>query len=307
MAFDRYRYDSSSYYRPSLFGGFRFFPPVIKYLLIINAATFLLVVFVGNFRFGDLYFGYILTAIFALFPWGEGFYPWQLFTYMFMHGGIGHLFFNMFALWMFGMELENVWGSKRFLTYYLLCGVGAGLANLFVAPLFTTPAPTVGASGAVYGILLAFGLMFPNRPIFLYFLLPIKAKYFVTIFLAFEMFYGVTGTSDGVAHFAHLGGAAVGFVLLNMNWDRFPLFTWWDNMRSTLWPKERHGGRYRKRQDEVTEARIYDIRDVEGDRDKEGISQERIDEILDKISKGGYQSLTEEEKRILFEASKKIN
>ncbi len=307
MAFDRYRHDSSSYYRPSLFGGFRFFPPVMKYLLIINAATFLLVVFLGNFRFGDLYFGYILTAIFALFPWGEGFYPWQLFTYMFMHGGMGHLFFNMFALWMFGMELENVWGSKRFLTYYLLCGVGAGLANLFVAPLFTTPAPTVGASGAIYGVLLAFGLMFPNRPIYLYFLLPIKAKYFVTIFLAFEMFYGVTGTSDGVAHFAHLGGAAVGFVLLNMNWDRFPLFTWWDNMRSTLWPKERYGGRYRKRQDEVTEARFYDIRDVGGDRDKEGISQERIDEILDKISKGGYQSLTEEEKRILFEASKKTN
>ncbi len=307
MAFDRYRYDSSSYYRPSLFGGFRFFPPVIKYLLIINAATFLLVVFLGNFRFGDLYFGYILTAIFALFPWGEGFYPWQLFTYMFMHGGMGHLIFNMFALWMFGMELENVWGSKRFLTYYLLCGVGAGVANLVIAPLFTTPAPTVGASGAIYGVLLAFGLMFPNRPIFLYFLLPIKAKYFVTIFLAFELFYGVTGTSDGIAHFAHLGGAAVGFVLLNMNWDRFPLFTWWDNMRSTLWPKERYGGRYRKRQDEVTEARFYDIRDVEGDRDKEGISQERIDEILDKISKGGYQSLSEEEKRILFEASKKTN
>lgn len=307
MAFDRYRHDSSSYYRPSLLRGFRFFPPVIKYLLVINAATFLLVIFVGNFRFGDLYFGYILTAIFALFPLGDGFYPWQLFTYMFMHGGFGHLFFNMFALWMFGMELENVWGSKRFLTYYLLCGVGAGVANLLVAPLFTTPAPTVGASGAIYGVLLAFGLMFPNRPIFLYFLLPIKAKYFVTIFLAFELFYGVTGTSDGIAHFAHLGGAAVGFVLLNVNWDRFPLFTWWDNMRSTLWPKERYGGRYRKRQDEVTEARFYDIRDVEGDGDKEGISQERIDEILDKISKGGYQSLTEEEKKILFEASKKMN
>jgi len=309
MSFNRYRYEyqSSSYYRPSLLGGFRFFPPVIKYLLIINALTFLIVVFLGNFRFGESYFGYTLTVIFALLPLGDGFYPWQLLTYMFMHGGFGHLLMNMFVLWMFGMELENVWGSKRFLTYYLLCGIGAGVANLLVAPLFTTAAPTVGASGAIYGVLLAFGLMFPDRPIFVYFLLPVKAKYFVSAYILLELFYGVTGTSDGVAHFAHLGGAAVGFILLNVDWDRFPLFTWWDNMKASLWSKNQYGVRYRKRHDEVTEAKFFDIRDAEKKKDEEEISQERIDEILDKISKGGYQSLTEEEKRILFEASKKMN
>ena len=309
MPFNRYRheYQAPNYYRPSLFGGFRFLPPVIKYLLIINAATFLVVIFLGNFRIGDFYFASVLNMIFALYPLGHGFYPWQLVTYMFMHGGFGHLFFNMFALWMFGMELENVWGSKRFLTYYLLCGIGAGVSNLLVAPLFTTVAPTIGASGAIYGVLLAFGLLFPDRPIFLYFLLTIKAKYFVTIFILFELFYGVTGTTDGVAHFAHLGGAAVGFLLLNVNWDHFPLFTWWDRMKAALWPRDTSPGRYRRRQGEVIDAKFRDIREAEKYKDDDQIDQERIDGILDKISKGGYQSLTEEEKRILFEASKKMN
>lgn len=308
MPFNRYRYETSGYHRPSLFGGFRFFPPVIKYLLIINGLTFLGVAFLGSLHFGEYYFSSFLGAIFALYPLGSGFYPWQLITYMFMHGGFGHLFFNMFALWMFGMELENVWGAKRFLTYYLLCGIGAALANLVVAPLFTTAAPTVGASGAIYGVLLAFALLFPDRPIFLFplFFLPIKAKYFVTFYLVLALLNGVAGTSDGVAHFAHLGGAAVGFMLLNMNWDRFPLFTWWDKMRASLWPKDEYGGVYRKPHGDITEAKFYDIRDEEKKNEDE-ISQQRIDEILDKISKGGYQSLTEEEKRILFEASKKMN
>ncbi len=208
---------------------------------------------------------------------------------------------------MFGMELENVWGAKRFLTFYLLCGIGAGITHLLVAPVFTTPAPTIGASGAVYGVLLAFGLMFPDRPVFIFpfFFIPIKARYFVLFYILLALFNGVTGTQDGIAHFAHLGGAAVGFALLNLDWDRFPLFTWWNNMKASLWPKERYGGLYRKPRSEVSDAKFYDIRNAEKKKDE--ISQERIDEILDKISRGGYQSLTEEEKRILFEASKKMN
>src|SRR6202008_2569552 len=146
-----------------------------------------------------------------LYPVGQGFYPWQLFTYMFMHGGLMHLLFNMFALWMFGMELENTWGSRKFMLYYLICGVGAGLSNLFIGPLFGPAGPTVGASGAIYGVLIAFGMMFPDRPIFVYFLLPIRARYFVLIYITLEVYAGITGTADGIAHFAHLGGAAVGF------------------------------------------------------------------------------------------------
>ena len=167
-----YRYQNSSYQRPSFFGGFQYFPPVIKTLLISNVAVFFLSNIFSLFRLYDVPLSVFIHAYLPLYPIGEGFHFFQLFTYMFMHGGIMHLLFNMFALWMFGMELENTWGSKKFLYYYMLCGVGAGISNLLVSPLFGVSAPTVGASGAVYGILLAFGMMFPDRPIFVYFLLP---------------------------------------------------------------------------------------------------------------------------------------
>lgn len=298
MAYYRY----SNYYRPSLFGGFRFFPQVIKALLISNVAVFLLALFFGAFRVGDVPLGAIINSIFALYPIGTGFEVWQLFTYMFMHGGFMHLLFNMFALWMFGMDLENEWGSKKFLLYYLVCGVGAGISNLFIGPLFAPPGPTVGASGAVYGILLAFGIMYPERPIFLYFLLPVKARYFVIFFLVLELYAGITGTQNGIAHFAHLGGAAVGFLMLMAYTDRIPVRRWWSDWRSRMARPVRYGDGYRERHHEhVGNARYSDVND------DDEVDQERVDEILDKISKGGYQSLTEEEKRILFEASKKLN
>ena len=142
---------------------------------------------------------------------------WQLLTYMFMHGSWSHIFFNMFALWMFGYVLENYWGSRRFLFYYLVCGIGAGLCNLIV-PGWTI---TVGASGAVYGILLAFGMMFPNERIYLYFIMPIKAKWFVIGYAAIELLDGLFMTSDGIAHFAHLGGMLVGLILI-LYWRKHP-------------------------------------------------------------------------------------
>jgi membrane associated rhomboid family serine protease len=300
MAYYRY----STYYRPSPFGGFRFFPPVIKALLLSNAAVFLLAVFFGAFRIGETQLVAIITSIFALYPIDGGFQVWQLFTYMFMHGGFMHLLFNMFALWMFGMDLENEWGSRRFLFYYLVCGVGAGISNLFIGPLFGPAAPTVGASGAVYGILLAFGVMYPDRPIFLYFLLPVKAKYFVIFFLVLEMYAGIAGTPDGIAHFAHLGGAAVGLILLMIYLDRIPLRIWWSNWQAAMKRPVRYGDSYRERyHEQVSDARYHDVTGGEEDE----VDQERIDAILDKISRDGYQSLTEEEKRILFDASKKLN
>jgi membrane associated rhomboid family serine protease len=297
MANNRY----GNYYRPSLFGGFQFFPPVIKMLLISNAAVFLGMMFLGNFRLGDFSFEQFFYHAFALWPLGSGFAVWQLFTYMFMHASFTHILFNMLALWMFGMELEQVLGSRKFLIYYLLCGFGGGLANLIVAPLFTSVGPTVGASGAIYGVLLAFGMMFPERPIYIYFLLPIKAKYFVVLYMAFEIFS--VGSMDGVAHFAHLGGALVGFLYLISDGYSF----------GSTFSKHRidhifsNFGQSPKRQDdygEVSDAKVYDINDYQNEVQKQ---QKQIDEILDKISKNGYQSLSDEEKRILFEASKKMH
>lgn len=140
--------------------------------------------------------------------------PWQFVSYMFLHASIGHIFFNLFALWMFGQSIENLWGTRRFVTYYFLTGIGAALLHMLVAG---GGAPVVGASGAVYGILIAFAMMFPNRYIFLLFLpVPIKAKYFVMIFGALELFNGVTSLTTGIAHFAHLGGMVVGYILIRL-------------------------------------------------------------------------------------------
>ena len=292
----------SGYYRPSPFGGFKFFPPVIKALLVSNVAIFFLMSFFALFRIHDLPLAAVIDAIFPLYPIGNGFQVWQLFTYMFMHGGLTHLVFNMFALWMFGMELENTWGSKKFFLYYMICGIGAGLSNLFIAPLFAAAGPTVGASGAIYGVLIAFGIMFPDRPIFIYFLLPIRARYFVLLYIALEIYAGVTGTADGIAHFAHLGGAAVGLIYLMI--ERKGMY----NKRLFHRPKISYisgGKEYEYASSDrynISDATYYDNHD-----DEQRTNQERVDKILDKINQDGYQSLTEEEKKILFEASKKLN
>ena len=204
--------------------GFSFLPPVVKNLLILNVLFFLADVSLQPR-------GIDLTRWLGLhYITAQDFYPWQFITYMFMHGNFSHLFFNMFALWMFGYALENYWGSKRFLVYYLITGVGAALIQTgvlaleirgmtqglppFAAQHYINQIVTVGASGAIYGILLAFGMCFPNVPIFLYFFFPIKAKWFVIIYGVIELFAGIGGTADGVAHFAHLGGMIFGLLLI---------------------------------------------------------------------------------------------
>ncbi len=312
---DRYTNQNLRYNRPSMFGGFSFFPPVIKYLLISNIAIFIFQHFIfAGFKVGGVPISVFFLKYFALNPIGSEvfpFYPWQLFTYLFMHGGFWHLFLNMLALWMFGMELENIWGSKKFLMYYLMCGVGAGLATILLTPLFSgLNLPTVGASGSVYGILVAFGMLFPNREIYLYFLLPIKAKYFVIIYMAIELFS--VGSNTGVAHLAHLGGALVGFVYIlitrsNINdlfrFDKTPKVS---QKRPTNIYRNRYYEKYNTTStgDSISDAEYYSKGNNYSDSD---ITQEKVDEILDKIGKDGYQNLTEEEKRILFEASKKIH
>lgn len=213
-------------------------PPVTKNLLIINILFFL-----GTIV-GERY-GIDLNDILGLhFFLADKFNPAQLFTYMFMHGGLSHLFFNMFAVWMFGRVLEQTWGPRRFLFYYILCGVGAGLVQEIVQlvhyetvlsaydsvniagsiiPMadYLDLMVTVGASGAVYAVLLAFGMLFPNQQLFIIPIpVPIKAKYFVIGYALLELYLGLSNkASDNVAHFAHLGGMIFGFILI-MYWRK---------------------------------------------------------------------------------------
>lgn len=224
--------------------GFQVLPLVVKNLLIINALVFLAQeVFKNSTSFS-------IENLFALHDVHSVFFkPHQLVSYMFLHATIGHIFFNMFAVWMFGSALENYWGPKRFLIFYLVCGIGAGLLQLGVlyfenealikstySQLINLSEPeqlnklknmygqinvaTLGASGAVFGCLAAFGYLFPNSLIYLYFFIPIKAKWFVIMYGAMELFLGVKNSAgDNVAHWAHLGGALIGFLLV-LYWNK---------------------------------------------------------------------------------------
>ncbi len=168
-----------------------------------------------------------LSPSLALWPLNSGFFqPWQVLTYGFLHGGFNHLFFNMFAVWMFGTPLEQAWGSQRFASFYMVCVLGAAVAQIIVQQLTGGIYPTIGASGGVFGLLLAYGVMWPNNRMFLiFFPVPIKAKWFVLIYGAVELVFGVTGAMPGIAHFAHLGGMFFGAGLL-WKWGWRPGMTW---------------------------------------------------------------------------------
>lgn len=189
-----------------------FLPPITRLLLIANVAVYLLQQVISD----------PLITWFALWPfhtpteYGAGFLPWQVITYSFLHGGLLHIGFNMLALYMFGGQIEQVFGSRRFLIYYLGCVFAAALAQLAMSAFSGGPAlPTVGASGGVFGLLLAYGLFFPKRTVLLIFPpIPMPAWLFVTLYGLVELYLGVTGTQAGVAHFAHLGGMLGGYILI---------------------------------------------------------------------------------------------
>lgn len=188
--------------------------PVIKNLIIAMVAVFLLQK-IGEMGGLDFYFEYFIYY-FALVPilvWKK-YFLWQLATYIFLHGGITHLLFNLLALWMFGGELENYLGSKKFLRYFLFCGIGAGICTVLFTPALYQRIPVIGASGAIYGLLLAYGWLFPNRLIYIYFLFPIPAKYFVIIFGLIEFFSSIQGPGGGVSHLTHLGGLLFGLIYM---------------------------------------------------------------------------------------------
>jgi membrane associated rhomboid family serine protease len=184
-------------------------PQVTKVILILNVTLFIL----------DYLSGHLLVNYLALYSYHTHYFkPYQLVTHMFMHGSFGHIFFNMFGLFMFGKVLESVLGSKKFFLLYILSGLGAAALQLFIYYMQGNDAIMIGASGAVFGILIAFGMLFPNVELFLMFIpVPIKAKYLIPIYAVLELFLGVANFSgDNIAHFAHLGGAVVGFILIKI-------------------------------------------------------------------------------------------
>lgn len=259
------------------------------------------------------------------------FHVYQFLTYMFLHGSFTHILFNMFALWMFGSVIERVWGPKKFLFYYIVCGVGAGIVQELVQygsymaqglaayqyvnmggaqismDSYINLWTTIGASGAVYGILLAFGMIFPNERLFIIpFPFPIKAKWLIVGYIAIELFSAMSGPGDGVAHMAHLGGMLFGFLLIRY-WRNHPDSSqrfgrsygqeFFDNLRRKYEERQRNQRMY-------AEQTKWEERRRETDEEynqRQRQNQEEIDAILDKIRKSGYDSLTKEEKQKLFD------
>ena len=302
-------------------------PTMTKNLLVVNVLAF-----IATFVFERS--GVDLTRLLGLhFFLASEFHIYQFITYMFLHGGFTHILFNMYALWMFGSVIERVWGSKKFLFYYICCGVGAGFTQELVQYItysmediaayqyvnaggvqMTTDAyinlwTTIGASGAVYGILLAFGMIFPNERLFIIpFPFPIKAKWLIVGYIAIELFSAMSGPGDGVAHMAHLGGMLFGFLLIRY-WQKHPDSSagfgrsrgqeFFDNLKRKYDARQtqqhmnaEHTSDPRRETDEEYNAR-------------QRKNQEEVDAILDKIRKSGYDSLTKEEKKKLFDQSRR--
>lgn len=278
-------------------------PPITKNLIIINFICWLADKVLG------VTWGVNLSHIFGLnYIFSSTFHVWQPLTYMFMHAGFDHIFFNMFALLMFGIPLEQRWGSKRFLTYYLVTGIGAGIIQELVwfcmYGAIDAPLVTIGASGAVFGILLAFAWLFPDEKMFLLFVpIPIRSRVFVALYALCELWLGVhTPTGDNVAHFAHLGGMLFGWLLIlwwrhrgvngfGRTYHPSRLKQWWRNFCEQL--KERKPKKKNRQKFHYQDPIHTNIQDETKDKE--------IDRILDKIKTSGYSSLTEEEKRTLFE------
>ncbi len=204
-----------TYRRTSFFG---YFPTGVKWLLVANTAMFLFTTLFAR-QFGDD------IRLLALAPVAvvQHFAIWQLVTYLFLHGGLTHLLFNMLALWMFGTPLESDWGTRQFLKYYFICGIGAGLFDVGMNALMGNwMTSTIGASGAIYGLLLAFGVCYPDQTVLMGFLFPIKAKYMVMIYAAIELYLS-TGVNNGISNIAHLGGMVVGFIYLKSRLPKLKL------------------------------------------------------------------------------------
>jgi membrane associated rhomboid family serine protease len=253
------------YQQRPVWGGFSTGSMVTRIILANVIVYFLQHIFSNQF-----------TLLFSLTPrmLVERYYVWQIFTYMFLHYNLWHLLFNMFIVWMFGSALEAVWGSRRFLEYYIACGVGGAVFSI----IFTYNSLTLGASAAGFGLLLAYAILFPDNYIYIWFLFPVKAKHLVLFMAVLQLLQGISGPT-GIAYFAHLGGMVAGLFFFRREMSYWRLFS-------------------RSRQA---------FRSYTSDRETEWADQERnkVDSILDKIAQKGYENLSTTEKRILENYSRK--
>lgn len=240
----------------------------IKWLIIVNAVIYVFQVFLGR--------SFIST--FGLVPYSVShrLWFWQLFTYMFLHGGIFHLLFNLFILWMFGKSVEDAWDKKSFLKYYFICGLGAALAIILTGP--SSMRTNIGASGAIYGILVAFAMLYPETTVYLYFFIPIKAKYLALLLGVIAFLAGISGSGPGIAHFGHLGGLVAGYLYL-----KYPVWKY--------------------RFPEIKLSKLFSginwRRLVKKEYQSEKSREEEVNRILDKIIAQGVENLTIEEKEIM--------
>ena len=299
-------------YGPTQFGFGSRLTPWVKRLLVANIAVFCLVVLVAGLvgapAAAEGYPGYWPNRFLAFAPADLLTQPWGIVTYMFAHGGLWHLLVNMLMLFFFGPPLEQKWGSGEFIKYYLICGVG-GVALSFI---FAIQANIIGASAAVFGIMLAFAMNWPDSPIYIWGILPVKAKWLVGVLGVLTFFMAVGQPGDGVAHTAHLGGFVAGLIYLKSDWrlgatlDRLREATHARRFAVVSKEDDEDGSPNRPRQERKRRERAPSStrRRARGQGSEEELL-DRVDDILDKISQEGMGSLTSEERRILDEVSRR--
>jgi len=270
----RYQYTSRGF-KDNLIPPSFTLPSGVKFLLIINIAVFILVELSGQKNDFFLSFGLVPSFVWTKLK------IWQLFTYLFIHGSFFHIFFNMFVLWMFGKDLENQWGTKELLNFYFACGIGAG----FMTVLFgiNSIIPIVGASGAIYGLLVAYGFTYPNRLVYLYGLFPLKVKHMVLGLGVIAFFASMSASRSNVSHITHLSGMIIGLIVMyfNLSWNSIKIWFFQFRLKN------------------ITQQ-------YKGKNDKEKQMKQKVDEILDKLNDTGWESLTEQEENYLNRASKKL-
>lgn len=298
--------------------GYLSLPSALRVILLLNVAIFVLQSVLVAFGGASIVNGVINT--FGFIPdWRIAFLqPWRLFTYMFLHGSVLHVAFNMLWLWWMGRPVEQQLGPRNFLVIYFGSGIGGALINLLLSPLFTATV-TIGASGAVFGMMVAFAMLFPRVPIMLLFFPPIEARFLVAGLIAIDLLF--ISSADNIARIVHLGGALWGFILVKLYYRGYNYDLWFEllkqrfrsrtasadkgsfsSSRGTSSGGTSSGGTSSRRTERSSRGHLRKVTDAEI---VEEYNQDDLDRILDKISKSGYEGLTAEEKRMLFELSRK--
>ena len=270
----RYQYTSPGFRRGFSRPTFTI-PSGVKLLVIINIVVFILTELSGQRNMLFSSFGLVPNQVWTNFK------VWQLFTYLFVHGGFLHIFFNMFVLWMFGKDLEIQWGKNEFLLFYFTCGIGAGLMTVLFS--INSIVPIVGASGAIYGLLVAYGFTYPNRMVYLYGLFPLKVKYMVLGLGVIAFFASLSANQSNVSHITHLSGMIIGvlYIYFILNWKNIKM--------------------------EYYRLRLKNLKQkTSAQNDEEVLMKKKVDEILDKLNASGWDSLTEQEEKYLTQASKEL-